>query len=241
MKDRAVWAALGIALLLNWIWNLQGNYLFTILRVAFDFDLTLATQVSAFYSAFSVLTGCLLGFVVFMVRRLKVFIISGVIGAQILLGIAGGMFPFPALASLEVVLQHEQLAVMIGLYLAMYNLGAAFGNAMAGAIWTQVMPGQLERRLAEFKNATALAALAYGDPFTFIDEYSFNTSKRRAIVDAYRHSRRILVVVGICMCVPLIGFAVALRNPKLNDSQTLAEESMPAPPAPVIEMEPRRT
>lgn len=256
MKDRAIWAALGIALLLNWIWNLQGNYLFTILRVAFDFDLKLATRVSSFYTFFSVLTGCLLGFVVLKVRRLKIFILagtclfmvafglliqyrgdvdssskSGVIGAQIVLGIAGGMFPFPALASLQAVLEHERLAVMTGLYLATYNLGAAFGNAMAGAIWTQVMPGQLQQRLAGFDNATMLAMLAYGDPFTFMEEYPIGTLERQAVVDAYKHSQRILVVIGICMCVLLIGFAAALRNPKLNDNQTLADESMSTPRA----------
>ncbi|KAK0643402.1 major facilitator superfamily domain-containing protein [Cercophora newfieldiana] len=264
MGDRAVWAALGIALLLNWVWNLQGNYLFTVLRVAFDFDLALATRVSSFYTFFSVLSGCLLGFVVLKVRRLKVFILigtclnmvafgllihyrggessrGGVIGAQVVLGIAGGMFPYPALASLQAVLDHEQLAVMTGLYLATYNLGAAFGNAMAGAIWTQVMPGELERRLAGFNNATVLATLAYGDPFTFLDDYPIDTPERGAVVDAYKHSQRILVVIGICMCVPLIGFAAALRNPKLNDNQTLAGDSLSVPQAAGDDSEGRRT
>lgn len=60
-------------------------------------------------------------------------------------------------------------------------------------------------------------------PFTFLDEYLIGTLGRQAVVDAYKHSQRNLVVIGICMCVPLIGFAVALRNPKLNDNQTLAD------------------
>ncbi|SPQ26752.1 8d9a960b-0e8a-4734-8f53-5ec0d10c0c68 [Thermothielavioides terrestris] len=250
MKDRAVWGALGIAVLLNWSWYMQGDYLFTVLSVAFDFDTMTATRVSSFYSFFSVVSGCILGFIVFKVRRLKVFIVAGtclfmvafglliryrgdadsssragVIGAQVLLGVAGGMFPYPAQASLQAVLQHERLAVMTGLYLATYNLGSAFGGAVSGAIWTQVLPGQLDQRLAPFGNAT-LSSLAYADPFTFSAAYPVGTPERQAVIDSYKYAQRLLTITGICLCVPLIGFATVLRNPKLNDEQTLASESV---------------
>ncbi|AEO64405.1 uncharacterized protein THITE_2110535 [Thermothielavioides terrestris NRRL 8126] len=250
MKDRAVWGALGIAVLLNWSWYMQGDYLFTVLSVAFDFDTMTATRVSSFYSFFSVVSGCILGFIVFKVRRLKVFIVAGtclfmvafglliryrgdadsssragVIGAQVLLGIAGGMFPYPAQASLQAVLQHERLAVMTGLYLATYNLGSAFGGAVSGAIWTQVLPGQLDQRLAPFGNVT-LSSLAYADPFTFSAAYPVGTPERQAVIDSYKYAQRLLTITGICLCVPLIGFAAVLRNPKLNDEQTLASESV---------------
>ncbi|KAK3303182.1 major facilitator superfamily domain-containing protein [Chaetomium strumarium] len=249
IKDRAVWGALGIAMLLNWAWYMQGDYLYTVLIVAFDFDIMTATRVSSFYSFFSVVTGCILGFIVYKVRRLKMFIVAGtclfmvafglliryrgdtdsssragVIGAQVLLGIAGGMFPYPAQASLQTVLKHEHLAVMTGVYLATYNLGSAFGGAVSGAIWTQVLPGDLNQRLSQFNNAT-LATYAYGNPFAFIVDYPVGTPERQAVVDSYKHAQRLLTITGICLCVPLIAFAAALRNPKLNDQQTLAAES----------------
>jgi SIT family siderophore-iron:H+ symporter-like MFS transporter len=255
IKDRAVWGALGIALLLNWAWYMQGDYLYTVLIVAFDFDVMTATRVSSFYSFFSVVSGCILGFVVYKVRRLKMFIVAGtclfmvafglliryrgdtdsssragVIGAQVLLGIAGGMFPYPAQASLQTVLKHEHLAVMTGVYLATYNLGSAFGGAVSGAIWTQVLPGDLNQRLAQFNNAT-LATYAYGNPFAFIVDYPVGTPERQAVVDSYKHAQRLLTITGICLCVPLIAFAAALRNPKLNDQQTLAEDSPAIRPA----------
>ncbi|KAK4155605.1 major facilitator superfamily domain-containing protein [Chaetomidium leptoderma] len=222
MKDRAVWGAMGIALLLNWA------------------------------CFFSVLTGCILGFVVYKVRRLKMFIVAGtclfmvafglliryrgdadtssragVIGAQVVLGIAGGMFPYPAQASLQAVLKHENLAVMTGLYLATYNLGSAFGGAVSGAIWTQVLPGQITTRLAGFGNAT-MTALAYENPFGFAEEYKVDTLERQALIDSYKHAQRLLTITGICLCVPLICFAAVLRNPKLNDEQTLAEDAPPS-------------
>ncbi|KAK0716655.1 major facilitator superfamily domain-containing protein [Apiosordaria backusii] len=251
VKDRAVWAALGIALMLNWAWYMQGDYLYSVLVVAFDFDVKTATRVSSFYTFFSVLSGTVLGFVVYKVRRLKIFIVigtclfmvafglliryrgdaetssrAGVIGAQVVLGIAGGMFPYPAQASLQVALKHENLAVMTGLYLATYNLGSAFGGAISGAIWTQVLPGELSSRLADFNNAT-LATFAYADPFSFSTEYPVGTPERQALIDSYKHAQRLLTITGICLCVPLIGFAMALRNPKLNDNQTLVEDGQP--------------
>ena len=246
MKDRAVWGPLGMAMLLNFAWYMQGDYLYTMLVVAFDFSITSATRISSLYSFVSVITGFLLGLVVFMVKRLKMFIIagtilfmvafglliryrgspsssgrSGVIGAEVLLGIAGGMFPYPAQASLQVGLKHEHLAVMTGIYLATYNIGSAFGNAVSGAIWTQVLPFALEDRLASI-NST-LAVSAYGDPFTAALTYPLGTPERTAIIDAYQHTQRLLCIAGICLCVPLIGFAFVLRNPKLNNNQNLVE------------------
>lgn len=250
MRDRAVWGALGIALLLNWAWYMQGDYLWSVLIVAFDFDIMTATRVSSFYTFFSVLTGTLLGFVVYKVRRLKYFIVAGtclfmvafglliryrgdvdsssragVIGAQVVLGIAGGMFPYPAQASLQAVLKHEHLAVMTGIYLAVYNLGSAFGGAISGAIWTQVLPGDLTSRMEPFNNAT-LATSAYANPFGFAAEYPVGTPERQALIDSYKHAQRLLTITGICLCVPLIGFALALRNPKLDDRQNLAEDGV---------------
>ena len=249
MKDRAVWGPMGIAVLLNFTWYMQGDYLYTVLVVAFDFSVTSATRITSLYSFVSVITGAILGLIVFKVRRLKIFILagtvlflvafgllirfrgdasgsskSGVIGAQVLLGLAGGMFPYPAQASLQAYLKHEHLAVMTGIYLATYNVGSAFGNTVSGAIWTQVLPSELASRLAQFGNET-LAATTYENPFGVVAEYPVGTPERAAIIEAYKHAQRLLTITGICLCVPLIAFAFTLKNPKLNDKQNLVSDS----------------
>ncbi|TPX14535.1 uncharacterized protein E0L32_005227 [Thyridium curvatum] len=246
MKDRAIWGPMGIAILLNWSWYMQGDYLYTMLVVAFDFSITSATRIASLYSFCSVITGFLLGFVVYKVRRLKYFIIagtclflvafglliryrgdpspagrSGVIGAEVLLGIAGGMFPYPAQASLQVALRHEHLAVMTGLYLATYQVGSAFGNTVSGAVWTQVLPGALEDALRPIN--ASLAAPVYENPLVVAVGYPVGSPERDAIVHAYQHTQRLLCITGACLCVPLIAFAFCLRNPKLNDKQNLVE------------------
>lgn len=112
---------------------MQGNFLYTVLVVAFDESIKSATRISSIYSFASVITGLILGGIVFMVRRLKRFIVVGtclfmvafellihyrggtsdssyfgVIRAQICLGIAGGMFPYPAQASIQAATKHER-------------------------------------------------------------------------------------------------------------------------------------
>ena len=247
LKDRGVWGALGIACFLNFAWYLQGGFLYTVMIIAFDFSYTSATRISSFYSFFSVITGLLISLVIFKVRRLKYFIVagtclfmvafgllinyrggtsgsakSGVIGAQVLLGIAGGLFPYPAQASIQAATQHEHVAVITGLYLALYSIGSALGNCVSGIIWSQTLFPTLERNLAFTSNST-LAATFYGSPLTVVFEYPVGTPERDAIIASYQHVQRLLCITGICLCVPLIFFAMMLRNPHLSTEQSQPE------------------
>jgi SIT family siderophore-iron:H+ symporter-like MFS transporter len=248
LKDRAVWGALGIACTLNFAWYMQGDFLYTVLVVAFDESIKSATRISSLYSFASVLTGLILGGIVFKVRRLKPFIVagtclfmvafgllilyrggtgsashSGIIGAQICLGIAGGMFPYPAQASIQAATKHEHVAIVTGIYLATYNIGSAFGNTVSGAMWQNIIPSELTRQTGN----SSLAATVYADPFTFALSFPVGTPERDAVVQAYRHVQRLLCIAGICLSILLVGFSLAIRNPKLGKEQSLEHaESM---------------
>ncbi|KAK5945926.1 ferrioxamine B transporter [Knufia obscura] len=247
LKDRGVWAALGIACFLNFAWYLQGDFLYTVLVVAFDFSIAMATRVSSFYSFFSVIAGVITSVAIYYVRRLKYFIVagtvlflvafgllinyrggasgsakSGVIGAQVLLGLAGGMFPYPAQASIQAATKHEHVAIVTGLYLACYSIGSALGNCVSGAIWSQTLFPDLQTNLA-FQSNDTLAAAVYGSPVTVAVLYPVGDPIRDAIIASYQHVQRTLCIVGICLCVPLIVFALLLRNPKLSNEQSQPE------------------
>ncbi|PYH30566.1 putative siderochrome-iron transporter Sit1 [Aspergillus neoniger CBS 115656] len=223
LKDRACWGALRIAVMLNTAWALQSEYLYIVLIVSFGESITSATRIRSLYSFASVLTGSILGLVVYKVRLLKPFIVggtllfmvaygiliyyrggptssshSGIIGAQILLGIAGGLFPYPAQASIQAATKHER--------------------SISGAVWTQVLPGELNSRLGN----TTMAAQAYKDPFTFSTTYPIGTSDRDAVVAAYKHAQRLLCITGICLTVPLVAFSLCTRNLVLTKEQSFA-------------------
>ncbi|KAJ5310633.1 uncharacterized protein N7443_003094 [Penicillium atrosanguineum] len=251
LKDRSVWGSLGIAVMLNTAWYLQGDFLYTVLYVSFDESILSATRISSLYSFTSVIAGVILGFIVIRVRQLKPFIVSGtvlfmvafgiliyyrggagssnhsgVIGGQILLGIgnadclaAGGMFSYPAQASIQAASKHEHLAVVTGIYLASYNVGSALGNTISGAIWNQVLPSELEHRLGN----TTLAAQVYAEPLVFAAANPVGNPDRDNVILAYQHTQRLLCITGICLTIPLIAFALCIRNPKLTKEQTLAK------------------
>ncbi|KAM0718987.1 hypothetical protein Q7P37_006059 [Cladosporium fusiforme] len=246
LMDRAVWGALGLAWMLNFVWYMQGDYLYTVLVVGFDQSVSSATRIASLYSFVSVITGVALSLIVrFGVPYLKPFVVfgtfmfmvafgiliefrggtghgsyAGVVAGQCVLGFAGGLFPYPTQVLIQAATRHEHLALVTGLYLALYSVGSAFGNTVSGAIWTQTLPGKLNTQLAAVTNNATVAITAYSDPFGFIAEYPVGTLERAAVIDAYRSTQRLLCICGICLCTLLIMFALVLRNPRLGKEQS---------------------
>lgn len=99
--------------------------------------------------------------------------------------------------------RHEHTAVITSLCLTSYNIGSALGASVSGAIWTQLLPGEPGELENNFTNST-LAALAYGDPHTFILDYQWGTPERVAMVAAYQHIQKIILIVGTCIYILLI-------------------------------------
>lgn len=112
------------------------------------------------------------------------------------------------------------LAVVTGLYLASYQIGSALGNTISGAIWNQVLPSELEHRLG---NST-LAAEVYAQPLAFAAANPIGTLDRDNVSLAYQKTQRLLCITGICLTVPLIAFALVIRNPTLTKEQSLEKE-----------------
>lgn len=241
LKDRAVWAALVIGIFINFVWTMQGSFLYTVLVVAVNQSTGSATRITSLYSFVSVITGCLLGFVIAGMRRLKPFIIfgtcmwsvsfgllvyyrgdsgayAGIIGAQCLLGFGAGFFTYPVQASIQTLTNHEHMAIVISLYLASYYVGSAIGSAISGAVWTQVLPSELAKRLSP-----DLVTLAYGSPFDFIIPYTWDTVERQAVVVSYRYVQKILCIVGLVLTFPLIGMSLFLKDKRLESVQSFEE------------------
>ncbi|KAJ4129809.1 ferrioxamine B transporter [Fusarium equiseti] len=248
LRDRGVWSALVVRSLLNLAWCTQGNYLYTILIVAFDFSIENATRILSLFSFFGVITGVLAGLVIFKIRRLKFIIVGGtllfmgafglliaypggasvsskdgIIAAQILLGVAGGFFAYPTQASIQASASREHVAILTGLYLSFYNVGSAFGTCLSGAIWTQTLYKSLKRNLS-FQPDEGLAKAIYNNPFSIIPDYPVGTEIRDAIISSYSSVQRLLCIAGICVCIPMIIFALALRNPRLSEQQVQDED-----------------
>lgn len=250
IKDRGVWGGLGIALFLDFAWYMQGDYLYNVLVVAYGQSVLSATRVGEIYTFASTLTGVIAGFVISLpqIQRLKPFIVfgtcvwlpafgmliyyrgsgngsfAGVVGAQVLLGFGAGFFTYPTITALQAAVKHEYLAIVTGLYLAIFYIGSGFGSAVSGAVYTNILPGQLEKRIAEVSTNTTLAEIIYGNPLVYGIAYPIGSPIRTAVVESYKHVQRILCIIGICLVIPVICFAFCLRDPKLIQKQSIQDD-----------------
>lgn len=213
--------------------------------MAFNQSEKSANRIAALYSFCSTLTGIFVGMVVYRVRRLKPFILfgtclflvsfglmihyrggvgthSGIIGAQMLLGIAGGFFPYAAQASIQAATSHEHVAVVTGTYLATYNIGSALGSAVSGLVMSQVLSVQLHSRLSK-----EAADAWFAKPLERLQQFPPGTAERDAAIEAYKHFQRLVCIIGVSACLGLIVFAFCIRNPKLPDTQSLPRGELP--------------
>ncbi|RWA14915.1 hypothetical protein EKO27_g245 [Xylaria grammica] len=112
---------------------------------------------------------------------------------QILNGIGDGIWTPVAQLAIMASVPHQQVAVGLALYGLFGSIGSAVGNAIAGAIWNNILPVKLQEYLPEdAKNRTA-------EIFGSIEvqqSFPFGTPERDAIVHAYGDVQRKLVIAG---------------------------------------------
>ena len=237
-----MWLAIGIAVFINWVWYMPNDYMYTVLVVAVNELVKLATRIVNLYTFVSVITGSILGLFVVKFRRLKPFIIFGIcmwfvangllikfrsgddarlgiITGLVLLGFGAGFFIYATQALIQSCTSHKNMAVATAAYLSLYNVGSALGASISGAVWTQT----LYKRLLQYMGDEALATRAYGSPFEFIVDYPWGTPVRNEMVQAYREVQKVLCVIGICLVAPMLLLLFFLRDHQLALTQELKD------------------
>lgn len=252
MKDRGVWAAIIVAIFINFLWYLPNEFIYTILVVGMNSSIKAATRITSLYSFVSVIVGPLLGLLITRVRRLKGFIIfgvlcwissfailyryrgsggsesesviNGVIGGLCFLGFGAGFFTYSTQVSIASVTNHEHMAIVISIYLASYNIGSAIGSAISGAVWTNTLYKNLVKQYTRAGLSTDLATAAYSDPFTFAVNYTWGTPERIPLVLAYGETQKILCACALGLSFFLLIDVMFLRDHRLDSVQSLEFE-----------------
>ncbi len=250
LRDRGVWSALFVALLICLVYEMPNDYMYTVLLVAMRASVKAATRINTVFDFVSTIVGPIVGLIVVRFKRLKAFTIfgvicwivsmgilfhyrgdndgidsqkylNGVIGGLCLMGFGAGFFTHSAYVSIQLCTNHEYMALVISIYLAIYNVGDAIGAAISGAVWTNTL---YKRIVEEFQKAgvdTSLAISAYSSPIMFIEKYTWSTDERIALVVAYNYTQKILCLVGLILCFPLLLNTFFLRDHKLESVQSL--------------------
>ncbi|KAL1609919.1 ferrioxamine B transporter [Paraconiothyrium brasiliense] len=172
LGERRILTALCMGFLYHLAYYVQHTYLYIGLRIRYDDEKDSAIRIVGLYTFTSTLVGLFIGVIISITRDLRWYLRFGamfyllsfvvqyirpsgldnishlaVTSSQILLGIAGGLFPFPAMAFVQGARDHTQLATLIGAYMTACRVGGGIGQLLAGAIWTNALRPRLHEYL----------------------------------------------------------------------------------------------
>ncbi|KAJ4132833.1 hypothetical protein NW754_015647 [Fusarium falciforme] len=121
--------------------------------------------------------------------------VNWLVMCQLFNGIYSGIWSLTARLAVMSSVNHQDVAVALALWGMFGSIGAAIGLAIAGGIWTNVLPGELARRLPE--SAQNMTATIYGD-ITVQMSYARDSPERDAIIGAYDVVQQKMVIAGAC-------------------------------------------
>lgn len=120
---------------------------------------------------------------------------------QLLIGLGTGIFATCGQLAVMAPVTHQEIAAVNALWGLFGSFGSSIGFAIAGAMWNNILPTQLYERLPEASKANA--TIIFGDIVTqmsFLD----GTPERDAVVGAYAHVQRLMLIAGACFVPPCI-------------------------------------
>jgi nitrate/nitrite transporter NarK len=138
---------------------------------------------------------------------------------QVLVGLGTGIFATCGQLAVMAPVTHQQVAVVNALWGLFGGFGSSVGYSIAGAMWNNITPKKLYELLPE--ESKDQAATIFGDikvQMSFLD----GTPERAAVVGAYAHSQRLMVIAGACfipLCVASIWIWKNINVKKLEKEQ----------------------
>ncbi|SNX83999.1 probable siderophore iron transporter mirC [Melanopsichium pennsylvanicum] len=142
---------------------------------------------------------------------------------QVLQGLGGGFLGITLQVAAQISVRHQDVATVTAYFLLLTEIGGACGNAVVGAVQTNVLPGYYEK-YAPMLNATERAAI-YASPFG-VSAYPIGSAARTGIINAYNEYVHTLLIVAIVLSVPPIILGLFMSNRKLGDKQNCVSNEL---------------
>ncbi|KAG0639083.1 major facilitator superfamily domain-containing protein [Tuber brumale] len=137
-----------------------------------------------------------------------------VIWTQIIVGIGGGMLNVPAQLGVQAASLHQEVAAATALFLTIVSIGGAVGSAVSGAIWSHNIQNKLMLYLPE--TAKVNMTMIYGSA-VMATSYPMGSPERAAIIRSYDETMRILLIIAVCVCIPMLPAGLCMANYKLDE------------------------
>ncbi|KAL1966055.1 hypothetical protein VTN77DRAFT_4803 [Rasamsonia byssochlamydoides] len=135
--------------------------------------------------------------------------IGYVIMCQILIALSGGTLVICEQIAVMAAAAHYEVAVVLAFLGLFTSIGGAIGQTVAAAIYTNTMPGALQKYLPD--NAKSQAIAIYSSITTQL-QYPMGSPVREAIIRAYGDVMRRLCVAGLCFLPLAFIFVLMWRN-----------------------------
>lgn len=158
------------------------------------------------YPALAAIPIYLLGTSLIVYFRVPGAYVGYLVMCQILVGFGAGMIGQMAQLTTMASVRHQDVAVALAIYGLFGSVGSSVGYAVAGAMWTNVLPEKLYEFLPE--DSKSMTAAIYGDITKQMAD-PIRTPVRDAVIAAYGDVMRKMVIVGSAL-IPLTIICVAM-------------------------------
>ncbi|KAK0221833.1 hypothetical protein IW262DRAFT_1551509 [Armillaria fumosa] len=140
--------------------------------------------------------------------------------AKILIGIGRSFYMNAGQVAVQSLARRQDVAVAVGIILALTSLGGAIGSAICGAVWNNTLPSRLVENLPDDYKDQASTIFS---SIKVVMKYARGTDVRDAIVLSYKQVQRILAIVAFAVMIPNLVFMFFIRDVKLSNDMTLVD------------------
>ncbi|KAI0095891.1 MFS general substrate transporter [Daldinia grandis] len=141
---------------------------------------------------------------------------------QVLVGFGVGMINQTSQLITMASVRHQDVAVALAIYGLFGSVGSSVGYAVAGGLWTNILPVKLHEYLPE--DSKNMTAAIYGDINKQM-EYPIGTPIRDAVIEAYGDVMRRMVIVGSALIPLTIICVIVWRNINVRKLETVEKRS----------------
>jgi hypothetical protein len=124
------------------------------------------------------------------------------------------MFHVPVQLGIQAVARHQEVGIATAMFLTFTSLGGSVGSAIAGAIWTGILPARLEECLPNMSEAQRYRL--YND-FEYAMSFGRGSMERSGIIKAYVDVMRLLSITATLAALPMIVLVVAMKEVRLEN------------------------
>ncbi|SJL02116.1 related to siderophore iron transporter mirC [Armillaria ostoyae] len=144
-----------------------------------------------------------------------------IVWTQIIQSMGGGMSAITIQTAAQASVSHKDVATVTAMVLLLTEIGGAIGNSVAGAIWTNLMPGKLLKYLPNISQDERDALYS---SITTVTTYARGTEIREGAISAYGDVMKIMLIVATVMSVIPLIISLFMPDWHLGEKQNAVDE-----------------